>query len=407
MVLAALVLGLQYETRAELTPSPLNAELKADAATLIECEYRGGDTPIAGVTPTPGIYHYRLYLPRDYHDGSNRLYPLMFVASPSGNAQMGAMADRLKRDRWIVAMLVESRNGPDEAPTANFLAAHDDVTRRARVLPDLKAGTGLSGGARAASFNAAWRPGFRCVIFQAAGFLFTPRSPKGKDILDRYPDGLLLYTLFGHTDFNFAKNFETETFRRDVPSRLVPRVEIFQGGHNWAPAGCFSNAMDMLEATVFLDPGTSPGKQTCAWYFDNLTERLKNTRDPMEQNETIESACSVALKGRLETEPSVAARIAEMAKLRDALRSQPAVRRDLEAREAYRKVCEIRARFEHELRLQGSLFRQQRMEPAEKGLLRELVTALEGVASNYAACRVAARAAAELASLRLEYASRL
>lgn len=403
--IAALAVAVQFSAMAE--PTPVDAELKVDAETAIECEYRGGDAPIAGILPTPGIYHYRLYLPRDYNQGTQRHYPVMFIASPSGNAAMGAMADRLKRDRWIVAMLVESRNGPDEAPTANFLAAHDDVLRRTRALPDLKAATGLSGGARASSFNAAWRPGFRAVIFQAAGFFSSLRGPKGRDIVSRYPDGLMLYALFGNADYNFAKNFESEVFRRDLPPRLVPRVEIFRGGHNWAPAGCFSNAMDMLEATVFLDPKTNPSPRACSWYFDTLAERLNITQDPMTRRETIDSALAVALTGRLQTDPAVAARITTLKETVAAIRAQPGMKREMEARKAYRKACEARTRFDDKLRGQQSYFGRQRMEPDEKKLLQDLAGALGGVAADFAGSRAAARAIGELTALRLEYKDHL
>jgi hypothetical protein len=114
----------------------MDAELAEDSTVTVVCEYGGKDGPISAVKPTKGTYHYRLYVPKGYNEDDTRRYPCMFIASPGGNADMGRMAYRLMRDRSIVVMLVESKNGPDEAPTANYLAAHDVFKR----FPDTVSG---------------------------------------------------------------------------------------------------------------------------------------------------------------------------------------------------------------------------------------------------------------------------
>ena len=88
----------------------------------------------------------------------------MFIASPSGNASMGAMAERLKSGGYVVVMLVESKNGPWGPIVGNFLAAHDDVVQRVRIQEGLKFATGMSGGARASSVFVQARPGFAGLI---------------------------------------------------------------------------------------------------------------------------------------------------------------------------------------------------------------------------------------------------
>src|SRR5438128_1705896 len=114
---------LIYTIKASAQITPLDAEIKEDDITRITCAYDGQPvTPSPGVTftPAPGEYHYDLYLPPGYHSDSKALFPVLFVASPGGKARLGAMAERVKRDRFIAVMLMESKNGPWEPGIANF-----------------------------------------------------------------------------------------------------------------------------------------------------------------------------------------------------------------------------------------------------------------------------------------------
>ena len=52
--------------------------------------------------PADNLFHYKLHLPADYEADGEERYPLMFIAAPQGDAEMGVMAERLERDRWIV-----------------------------------------------------------------------------------------------------------------------------------------------------------------------------------------------------------------------------------------------------------------------------------------------------------------
>ena len=110
-------------------PTPLTAVLPAGEVATIACLSPYGARQNVPDWPPDGIFHYRLYLPSDYHDQPARQYPLMFIASPAGEAEMGHMAERLTRDRWVVAMLAESRK-PLCAVVSQF---HGDVQRRAEA----------------------------------------------------------------------------------------------------------------------------------------------------------------------------------------------------------------------------------------------------------------------------------
>jgi hypothetical protein len=122
----------------------------------------------------PGDYHYRIYLPTDYSKRIDETFPCLLILSPSGNARLGGVADFAKRERWIVILLVESRNGPTAPQMGNFLAAYDDAIKRFRIQPGMIFATGQSGGARSSLLCAELRPGFGGVLLQAAGSWLPP-----------------------------------------------------------------------------------------------------------------------------------------------------------------------------------------------------------------------------------------
>jgi hypothetical protein len=236
-------------------PTPLDAPLPAGAVTMIAAAHAG---PAVPGWPAGRPFHYRLYLPRDYDD-HERKYPVMFVASPRGDATMGPFAERLARDRWIVAMLVESRNGSN-LWLANFIAAHDDVIRRVRVQPDMLFCTGVSGAAKVCSVYPEQRPGFRGVIAQAAD-LWNPRM-----FADPAHARLVVFGTFGAMDPNLR-------YARQIRAATPPGqglVEVWDGGHSWAPAPVLARALDWVEDRVFLDGGYDPAlADAYRWYFEN------------------------------------------------------------------------------------------------------------------------------------------
>ena len=171
-------------------PTPLMAVLPAGEVTTIACLSPYGARQNVPEWPRDGIFHYRLYLPDDYHDQPARQYPVMFIAAPGGEAEMGRMAERLTRDRWVVAMLSESRNR-SVLWYPNFIATYSDVLKRVRVHPEMLFCTGFSGGARVCSRYPSIRPGFQGLILQAAGY----SGPAW--VLTRSNAHVTVYGLFG------------------------------------------------------------------------------------------------------------------------------------------------------------------------------------------------------------------
>ncbi len=254
-LVAALVLAAAG-ARAE-APTPLDAPLPAGETTLIACAT--GEEFDTGSDLVRDAYHYMLYVPGDYGDHDRR-YPVMFLASPTGNAAMGSLSDRLVEDRWLVAMLVESRNGAaDWLP--NFECAFDDVMARVRVQPGMAFCSGLSGAARVCSAYPALRPGFRGMILQSAG----PWG--GRGFMTPGNEDMVIYGTFGTLDFNFH---HAKRMRLFLPARVARMIEIFEGGHEWAPPVVMDRALDwVLEKALVARPYEPALADAYRWYFAN------------------------------------------------------------------------------------------------------------------------------------------
>ncbi len=261
----AVVLLLAGPLAAE-EPTSLTAVLPAGEVTTIGCLSPYGARQSVPDWPPDGIFHYRLYLPSDYHDHPTRQYPLMFIASPAGEARMGQMAERLKRDRWVVAMLAESRNR-SVLWHPNFVAAYIDVLKRVRVHPEMLFCTGFSGGARVCSHYPSIRPGFQGLILQGAGY-------SGRAwVLTRSNSRVTVYGLFGARDPNRR---EAHRIRRGLPLHTRSLVEIWDGGHEWAPAPAFERALDWAEDKTLLEAEYDAGRaDVYTWYFLNKLARFE------------------------------------------------------------------------------------------------------------------------------------
>lgn len=241
-------------------PTPLQQVLPVGEETLIACRSPYQIPAASRDWPPDNLFHYRLYLPVDYDAHGQQPYPLMFIASPSGNARMGAMAARLKRDRWLVAMLVESRNR-SMVWLPNFMAAYHDVTQRVRVQQSMIFCTGFSGGARVCGSYPRLRPGFQGLLLQAAGFQQRPVYLSGANAY------IAVYGTFGNQDRNRR---EARRIRAGVPPHTRTLVELWEGGHSWAPVALFNRALDWLEEKALLDQRYQSGlSDVYAWYLHN------------------------------------------------------------------------------------------------------------------------------------------
>jgi hypothetical protein len=243
--LAALVAGC-LAAHAETTPlTPLPAE---ETETEIACELtqppRRFDVPVFDTQKeadaTKGTYHYKLWVPKGYGAAPFKQWPCMFIMSPGGNASMAGMENFLKNNGFIVVMLEEAKNGDWPPIIGNFLAAHDDVTKRLRV--GAKYATGYSGGARGSSIFVQLRPGFRGLILQGAGPAYDARSNFFVAGIKRQGQLRIAMTM-GNADQNKG---EVARMKGLFNGQKLAVFE-FDGGHTWAPSDVFEKAMAWLD----------------------------------------------------------------------------------------------------------------------------------------------------------------
>ena len=236
-VLLAFMLSPLVSLCAREETTPLALPIKEGAETRIACEHK----PEFGVSNYPGVYHYRVWLPRGYLADTKKTWKSLFIASPGGKATMGNMEAWLKSHPYVVIMLEESKNGPWDPSVGNFLAAHDDATKRFRLTEYGKVCTGFSGGSRASSLFVTLTSGFGGVILQGAttGVLDNGmRGLKGVQI----PAVVLT---MGKKDANRGEI-------KDLQTLLDGRVEVmeFEGGHMWAPKPVIEKALDYVDARL-------------------------------------------------------------------------------------------------------------------------------------------------------------
>jgi hypothetical protein len=225
--------------------TPPDQAVADETETTISCELteapRASQVPVFGTQKqaddAKGSYHYKLWLPKGYHADTARRWPCMFIMSAGGNASMGPMAGWLKANGFVVVMLVEAKNGPWPPIVGNFLAAHDDVTKRVRIAEGKKYTTGQSGGARGSSVFVQLRPGFAGLILQAAGAAQNHGQYHTAGLARNAQ--LRIAMTMGNTDQNRGE----ATRMQALFSRQRLQVFEFNGGHQWAPPEVFTEAM--------------------------------------------------------------------------------------------------------------------------------------------------------------------
>ena len=265
--------------------SPMDLKLSEDGLTLIECEIKSHSDlkgyPKDGL-PKLGTYHYNLHLPEGYHDNPNEDYPLIIIASPGGKAKMGKMAEVIKKNRWIAAMLVESSNkGSWTVMAGNEVAAFDDLKKRVRCKDGFIFSTGMSGGSRAATQLISMRKGLGGVILQAAAFWYTPSAYYQHQYKELNPKATW-YGLFGDGDYNMK---ELSQVYSNIPYQQL-KVEVYKGGHGWAPTESISRAFDwQIEQNLLKSKYKSSNKGIYQWYSNLLQSQIEESQNDFQSYE--------------------------------------------------------------------------------------------------------------------------
>jgi hypothetical protein len=321
----------------------MDQKIQEQTITTIECEcshekqkvHKGNFKDVK-----EGIFHYKVYLPEGYHKNKDQRYPCIFISLPGGNANfLPSIRDRMIRDKWIVIMLVEAKNGPWGPVLGNFLAAHDDAVERFRIQEGMKYATGFSGGARACSNYVQFRDGFSGVILQGAGLAGSAASLAKVEIA--------VYMIMGDQDSNFG---EVEGIRTSLPRSIPFKSEIFKGGHKPGPKEAMERAFDWLEEQILIELPTKPAlKPYYITYFKRKYQESEKIQTPFAQYEALDKLLSLAKKRSVSNDKETKDLVKHAGSQLRELSKDTAVRKEVHAKKSFEKVSEkektIRKKF--------------------------------------------------------------
>jgi dienelactone hydrolase len=183
-------------------------------------------------------FSYALYVPSSYDP--KKKWPALFAFDPGarGLVPVERFKDAAETYGYIVAGSNNSRNGP-WAPSAKAIQAMwNDVVERFAIDERRIYATGFSGGARVACrLGYSLKGQIAGVIACGAGFPPEMAPARGMPFV--------FFGTAGIEDFNYA---EMRQLDRTLDALDVThRVEIFEGGHGWAPTELCTRALEWME----------------------------------------------------------------------------------------------------------------------------------------------------------------
>ena len=213
---------------------------------------------------------YALYLPSNY--SPTRKWPLLAAFDPGarGIAPVESFKEAAERYGYIVCGSNNSRNGP-MAPSAEAANAMlGDVADRFAIDDKRVYLTGFSGGARAATAIALRLTGQVAGVIGCGAGLAAGIEPSSS-----LP--FVYYGTVGNEDFNYV---EMKQLDRALQSAgAAHHVEVFEGGHGWAPSDACVRALEWLELQAMKSGRRSRD--------DSFIDRLfKSAQDSASANES-------------------------------------------------------------------------------------------------------------------------
>lgn len=201
-------------------------------------EFPGGAIVEKVVSKTDAGQSYALYLPSNYT--ASKKWPVIYGFDPAarGNLPVQLFKDAAEKYGYIVVGSNNSRNGP-AVPLQKIIATlWDDTHARFSIDERRVYATGFSGGARVAcAFASAYEGMVAGVIACGAGF--------PSQITPSRSTPFVFFGTVGTDDFNY---FEMRQLDRTLDSLgIAHRVEVFEGGHDWASPNLLARAVEWLE----------------------------------------------------------------------------------------------------------------------------------------------------------------
>ena len=259
------------------------------AVTCLSADWSGFHIAVASDEPRPGIItnkvvcknnaeqSYALYLPSTY--SASRKWPLVAAFDPAarGKVPVEQFKDAAERYGYIVCGSNNSRNGPLQPSAEAAKAMLEDVGTRFSLDAKQVYLTGFSGGARAATAIASWlKDQIVGVIGCGAGLAV------GLEPSQRLP--FIYYGTVGKEDFNYPEMKQLD--RALTASGLIHHIEVFEGGHNWAPPDVCVKAIEWME----LQAMKSRRRPLDASFIDRLLKSAVETAQTHESNGRVYEA---------------------------------------------------------------------------------------------------------------------
>lgn len=207
---------------------------------------------------------YALYLPSNY--SSTRKWPLLAAFDPGarGNAPVEHFKEAAERYGYIVCGSNTSRNGPLPPSAEAAKAMLGDVAARFSIDDKRVYLTGFSGGARAASAIAVWLSGSVAGVIGCGAGLATSIEPSAS-----LP--FIFYGTVGVEDFNYPEMKQLD--RALETAGVAHRVEVFDGGHSWAPPEVCVRAIEWMELQAMKSARRPRDDSFIDRFFKNTQDR--------------------------------------------------------------------------------------------------------------------------------------
>ena len=266
---------------------------------------------------------YALYLPSGY--SPDRPAPILYGFDPRARGRVPVERFQAAAERygWVVVGSNASRNGIAVGDIIGRLWG--DTHARIAIDPRRVYATGFSGGARVASgMGLASRDQVAGVVAFGAGLPSGARLPKDVRVL--------FFGGAGLDDFNLP---EMRQLAADLDAAAIPnRLELWEGGHEWAPPALCTVALEWLELGA-MRAGTRPKEAALVEQWARRDEERARQHEssgaPVEAARAFDSLAADFRSLRdTSTYTEAAARLRATRAYKDALKAQ----RDDERRQA-------------------------------------------------------------------------
>ena len=207
---------------------------------------------------------YALYLPSSYSPTRKWAMLAAFDPGARGSIPVERFKEAAERYGYIICGSNNSRNGPLQPSAEAAKAMLGDAAERFSIDEKQVYLSGFSGGARAATAIAVWlKEQIAGVIACGAGFA------AGIEPSSSLP--FVFYGTVGNEDFNYAELKQLD--RKLQSSGVTHRIEVFEGGHSWAPSDVGVRAVEWLELQAMKSGRRSRDEAFVDRMFKNAQDR--------------------------------------------------------------------------------------------------------------------------------------